>query len=168
MNEQAAPKDFVDRAREGWERSRPDLDVGSIEIMGRIGRIGALSSQRAGHGLLPAEVTRAEFDVLCTLARAESPLRASEITASTMLSGASTSKNTDRLVKRGLIERLPWERDGRVVLMRLTPQGRELVDSELPRLLRSDQEMLAGLTGKERELLAVLLRKVALSVEAIT
>lgn len=155
----------MDRARLGWARARPDLDVASIEVMGRIGRIGALASQRIARELLPAEITRAEFDVLCTLARGDGPMRASEVTAATMLSGASTTKNAERLVKRGLIERLPWERDGRVVLMQLTAQGQELVDREFPRLLTGDREMLAGLSNKEQMQLAALLRKVALTVE---
>ncbi|MEV8182354.1 MarR family transcriptional regulator [Specibacter sp. NPDC078692] len=166
MNAEAM--DFVDRARQGWGISRPELDVGSIEVMGRIGRIGALASHHAGRALQSAEITRAEFDVLCTLARGEGPLRASEVTAATMLSGASTTKNAERLVKRGLIERLPWERDGRVVLMRLTAKGEELVDREFPRFLETDAAMLAGLTVTEQAQLAALLRKVALTVEALT
>ena len=158
--------DFVDKARQGWARACPELEVSSIEVMGRIGRIGALTSHRAGRDLAPAGVTRAEFDVLCTLGRAGGPLRASEVTEATMLSGASTTKNADRLLKRGLIERLPWDRDGRVVLMKLTPLGQELVDREFPKFLQRDREMLAGLSVKEEAQLAALLRKVALTVEA--
>ncbi|WP_104109235.1 MULTISPECIES: MarR family winged helix-turn-helix transcriptional regulator [unclassified Arthrobacter] len=159
--------DFVDRARQGWESSRPDLDVASIEVMGRIGRIGALAAHHAGRALQSAEITRAEFDVMCTLARGDGPLRASEVTAATMLSSASTTKNAERLVQRGLIERLPWERDGRVVLMQLTAKGNALIDREFPRFLEADAAMLAGLTVKEQAQLATLLRKVALAVEAI-
>lgn len=133
--------------------------------MGRISRIGALAAQRAGQQLLGAKVTRAEFDVLCTLARSDGPVRASDITAATMLSGASTTKNVERLVNRGLVQRLPSEHDGRVVQMQLTDAGAALVDSEFPRLLRHDQEALAGLTAKERQQLSVLLRKVALNIE---
>lgn len=160
--------DFVDQARVGWQRVRPDLDVSSIEVMGRISRIGALASQRVEHDLAPVAVSRAEFDVLCTLARSERPLRASEVTLATMLSGASTTKNADRLAKRGLIERLPWERDGRVVLMRLTPLGEELVNREFPRFLDRDKELLAGLSGSEQAQLAALLRKVSARVEPAT
>ncbi|MDJ0315409.1 MarR family transcriptional regulator [Arthrobacter sp. H35-D1] len=158
--------DFVDKARQGWAQARPELEVSSIEVMGRIGRIGALTSHRAGRDLAPAGVTRAEFDVLCTLARAGGPMRASEVTSATMLSGASTTKNADRLLKRGLIERLHWEHDGRVVLMKLTPLGKELVDREFPKFLERDRDMLAGLSAKEEAQLAALLRKVALTVEA--
>ncbi|MCQ9165367.1 MULTISPECIES: MarR family winged helix-turn-helix transcriptional regulator [unclassified Arthrobacter] len=160
-----AAGDFVDRARAGWERSRPGLDVSSIEVMGRISRIGAQASHRVERGLAAAAVSRAEFDVLCALARSERPLRASEVTAATMLSGASTTKNVDRLARRGLVERLPWERDGRVVLMQLTALGTELVDREFPHLLDLDREALAGLDAGERELLAALLRKVSAKME---
>ncbi len=164
MDVQAAG-DFVDRAREGWAQARPGLDVSSIEVMGRITRIGALASQRVEHELAPAAVSRAEFDVLCTLARSDRPLRASEVTAATMLSGASTTKNVDRLVRRGLVERLAWERDGRVVLLRLTPAGAALVDVQFPRFLAREGELLDGLDDAERRQLAGLLRKIAERIE---
>lgn len=167
MNAQAAVADFVDRARRGWARNRPELDVSTIEVMGRISRIAALANQRVERDLAHVSVTRAEFDVLCTLARADGPLRASEVTAATMLSGASITKNTDRLVRRGLVERLPWERDGRVVLLRLTEEGQALVDVEFPKFLEGDRHVLSGLNDRERTQLAGLLRKVALRAEML-
>lgn len=156
----------MDRARQGWAKVRPELDVASIEVMGRIARIGALANHRTERHLVPEGLTRAEFDVLCTLARSGGPLRASDVTAATMLSGASTTKNAHRLAQRGLIERLPWEHDGRVVLMQLTEQGQKLIDREFPRFLERDREMLSALTAKERAQLAALLRKVAATVES--
>ncbi|WP_104089841.1 MarR family winged helix-turn-helix transcriptional regulator [Arthrobacter sp. GMC3] len=165
MRAEAEAADFVDVAREGWARTRPELDVSSIEVMGRISRIAALVTQRVEHALAPEGLTRAEFDVLCTLARAGRALRASEVTAATMLSGASTTKNADRLVKRGLIERLPWEHDGRVVLLTLTVAGVELVDALFPNFLIRDREMLAGLNAGEQAELAALLRKIAVRLE---
>lgn len=165
MGVERESEDFVDRARQGWLQQRPDLDVSSIEVMGRVARIGALANHRTERHLAPSGLTRAEFDVLCTLARSGHPMRASEVTASIMLSGASTTKNADRLVKKGLIERLPWEHDGRVVLMQLTAAGRELVDKEFPRFLERDRAMLNGLNARERAQLAGLLRKVALAAE---
>ncbi|WP_125609690.1 MarR family winged helix-turn-helix transcriptional regulator [Specibacter cremeus] len=158
-------RDFVDAARSGWALAYPDLDVSSIEVMGRITRIGALAAARVERDLAPAGVSRAEFDVLCTLARSDRPLRASEVTAATMLSGASTTKNADRLVRRGLIERLPWERDGRVVLLRLTDSGRALVGREFPRFLGRDRDLVAELTSQEKTQLAGLLRKIAARLE---
>ena len=77
MEAELASGDFVDRARREWGATRPGLDVASIEVMGRITRIAALLTQRVEHDLVPEALNRAEFDVLCTLARAARPLRAS-------------------------------------------------------------------------------------------
>lgn len=165
METEMTAGDFVDAARRGWVQNRPELDVSSIEVMGRITRIAALVTQRVEHELAPASLTRAEFDVLCTLARAGRALRASEVTAATMLSGASTTKNADRLVRRGLVERLPWERDGRVVLLTLTADGVALVDAQFPKFLDRDRELLAGLSAAEEAELAAVLRKIALKLE---
>lgn len=167
MDNFAAPGDFVDAARQGWAQARPGLDVSSIEVMGRIARIGALATQRVEQDLAPEGVTRAEFDLLCTLARSGRPLRASEVTAATMLSGASTTKNADRLARRGLIDRLPSERDGRVVLLQLTADGHALVDRAFPPFLARDNDVLAGLDARERATLAELLRKVAMNLEVM-
>ena len=164
--EHQVPSDFVDKARANWQQLRPDLEVSSIEVMGRIGRISALASVRVERQLASAELSRAEFDVLCTLARSERPLRASEVTAATMLSGASTTKITERLVKRGLVERLPSERDGRVVLTQLTQAGTEMFNLEFPEFLRRDNDLLSGLTPTEQAKLGSLLRKVALRLES--
>lgn len=65
----------------------------------------------------PAECRAPSSEVLCALARSERPLRASEVTAVTMVSGAATTKHADRLVKLGLVARERFERDGRVVLL---------------------------------------------------
>ncbi|MFQ4149160.1 MarR family transcriptional regulator [Arthrobacter sp. LAPM80] len=167
MDAKPARGDFVDRVRHGWARNWPDLDVATVEVMGRITRIAALTNQRVERDLAPVAVTRAEFDVLCTLARADSPLRASDVTAATMLSGASTTKNAERLVQRCLVERLPWELDGRVVLLQLTEQGRDLVNREFPHFLERDSQVLEGLSAKEQVQLASLLRKVALRAETV-
>lgn len=157
--------DFVDQARRGWAWVYPDLDVSSIEVIGRLSRLGAQIFARVERDLAPSGVSRAEFDILCSLARSERPLRASEVTEATMLSGASTTKQTDRLVKAGLLERLPWERDGRVVLLSLTDAGRELVEREFPRFLARDRELLAGLDDDERQVAARLLRKISATLE---
>ncbi|WP_026555581.1 MarR family winged helix-turn-helix transcriptional regulator [Arthrobacter sp. 35W] len=161
----ASDGDFVDRARRDWALVFPDVDVSPIEVVGRISRLGAQIFARVERDLAPAGVSRAEFDVLCSLARSDRPLRASEVTAATMLSGASTTKQADRLVKVGLVERLPWERDGRVVLLQLTDGGRALVEREFPRFLARDQELLAGLDEDERALAAKLLRKISARLE---
>ncbi|MFJ2666759.1 MarR family winged helix-turn-helix transcriptional regulator [Nocardia fluminea] len=158
--------DFVDGVRAEWAETYPEVDTSTIEVIGRINRISSLALHQLDRALAPKGVNRGEFDILCALARAGRPLRASEVTARTMTSGASTTKHADRLTKIGLIERLPFERDGRVVLLRLTEAGRELVDAELPSRVDRDHKLLEGLDEQERQMLASLLRQVSRNTDA--
>lgn len=157
--------DFVDHARREWTATFPDADTSPIEVLARIGRIASKANHVLDVTLAPMGVSRAEFDVLSALRRSDRPLRASEVTSVTMLSGASTTKISERLVKVGLVERRRLDRDARVVLLALTPGGRELVDRVFPIRLQRDRELLDGLDADELTSLAALLRKVALNVE---
>ncbi|MCR8896034.1 MULTISPECIES: MarR family winged helix-turn-helix transcriptional regulator [Gordonia] len=157
--------DAVDRARTEWEARYPEVDGRPIDVIGRITRISALALARFERELDPRGVTRVEYDVLSAIARADHPLRASEVTSVTGISGASTTKNVERLVKMGLVERERLERDGRVVLLSLTPEGRELVEEQFPRRLESERQMLDGLDDEEIETLIELLRRITRNVE---
>ncbi|MGC5163566.1 MarR family winged helix-turn-helix transcriptional regulator [Rhodococcus sp. DT1] len=157
--------DYVDRVRRAWEDLYPDLDLRPLDVIGRITRIGALALIRLERELEPRGIGRTEFEVLSALARSPHPLRASEVTSVTGISGASTTKHTERLAKLGLVERLRLERDGRVVLLSLTDTGRALVESELPRRVQSERLMLDGLSEDELEVLTGLLRRIARNVE---
>lgn len=157
--------DVVDQIRREWAGTFPGVDTSPIEVLARIGRISAKANHLLDGTLAPLGVSRAEFDVLSALRRAGRPLRASEVTSVTLLSGASTTKISERLVKDGLIERLRFERDGRVVLLQLTDAGAALVDRVFPIRLERDRELLDGLGPEELKTLADLLRTVASNVE---
>ncbi|MPV89214.1 MarR family transcriptional regulator [Georgenia ruanii] len=161
----AAGDDFITRLRHSWQRTLPELDTTPVELLGRINRISALSIQQLDRVLASSGVTRSEFDVLCALARSDRPLRASEVTAQTMLSGAATTKLTARLERIGLVERKKLERDGRVVLLQLTAEGQDLVEREFPRCVAHDRELLTGLDEKEQAALAALLGRISDNAE---
>ncbi|MBU8828819.1 MarR family winged helix-turn-helix transcriptional regulator [Mycolicibacterium goodii] len=152
--------DTVDRIRREWTQAYPHFDTSPIEVLGRVQRIASVCNHRLDADLARHDVNRSEFTVLSALARAERPLRASEVVSTTMLSGASITKIAESLVGRGLVVRHRSERDGRVVLLELTDAGRGVVEDEMPRRLADDEQLIAGLTATERETLAALLRKV--------
>ncbi|WP_338889544.1 MarR family winged helix-turn-helix transcriptional regulator [Rhodococcus sovatensis] len=157
--------DFVDNVRREWAEVFPDVDTSPIEVLARIARIASRANNLLEVALAPVGVSRAEFDVLSALRRADRPLRASEVTSVTLMSGASTTKISERLVGVGLLQRSKSARDARVVLLELTDAGRELVDGLFPVRLSKDRELLGGLSDDELETLAGLLRRVALNVE---
>lgn len=152
--------DTIDRVRREWADARPDLDTSAIDILGRVQRIASICNHRLDLDLDRHGVTRSEFSVLSALARADRPLRASEVVSTTLLSGASITKIADSLVRRELLVRQKSDRDGRVVLLALTDAGRAVIDNEMPRRLADDEQLIAGLSPAERETLAGLLRKV--------
>lgn len=157
--------DLVSRVRKGWQIALPDLDTSSLEVVGRIARIESISNELLEQTLADSEVSRSEFNLLCALARAPKPLRASEITAQTMRSSAATTKLTARLEKAGFIQREKLSRDARVALFSLTEKGRGLVIEQFPTCIEQERGMLSGLTDDEFSTLASLLAKVLNTAE---
>ena len=160
--------DEVDRLVDAWRRQRPDLDVGPLTVLSRIGRIARrldLARRRsfAEHGL-----EQWEFDVLAALRRAGEPfeLTPSALLRETLVSSGTMTNRVDRLLERGSVDRMPDPRDRRGVLVRLTPPGRERVDAAFDALLASERELLGGLSNTQYDELADLLRVLTLRVDA--
>ena len=116
----------------------------------------------ADHG-----ITRGIFDVLTTLRRADTPhtLAPRKIARSLLLSGAGLTSRLDRLEADKLIVRLPDPHDGRGLKVRLTPKGLRLVDRILPKLIRLEAELAAGLSARQMAQLTRLLDLWAGSVQ---
>jgi DNA-binding MarR family transcriptional regulator len=153
-------EDEVDRIVAAWRRERPDLDVGPLEVLSRVTRLARhLDRDRAaafaGHGLEPWE-----FDVLAALRRAGPPYRlsAGQLVAETLVTSGTMTNRVDRLEVRALVVRLPDPDDGRGVLVRLTEDGRALVDTAMAALLEREHALLTALDTQQRDTLATLLR----------
>lgn len=158
--------DAVDRILEQWALERPDLDASPMAVLGRIKRLsreldGALQRVFARFNL-----DRGEFDVLASLLRAGDPyqLTPRALGESMMVTSGAVTKRVDRLERIGLLAREPDPRDRRGVLVRLTPEGLELVNQAVEQHLANEEGLLAGLTRKDREQLARLLRKLGESM----
>jgi len=108
--------------------------------------------------------TLPRFDVLAMLDRVPEGLKMSELSSRLMVSNGNVTGIIDRLVKDGLVVRVPIEGDPRATLVRLTQRGREAfaemaatheawVDELFAPLGQDDieraMEMLALLRGKD-------------------
>jgi DNA-binding MarR family transcriptional regulator len=155
-------QDEVDRLIAAWRRERPDLDVEPMEVLSRVTRLArhldlARRSAFAAHAL-----ESWEFDVLSALRRAGRPYQLSpgQLLRETMVTSGTMTNRVDRLMEKGLVDRLPDPDDRRGVLVKLTRRGQARVDDALEDLLEREQSLLQGLSSDERATLANLLRTV--------
>lgn len=152
--------DGVDRLIEQWARERPDLELGPMATIGRLGRLHALASRSiaevfAGHGLQIGE-----FDVLAALRRSGEPfmMKPTDLARVLMLSPAGMTNRVDRLEAAGWIERRHDPDDRRSSLVRLTDDGRELVDRAVTDHVANEARLLEPLSPAERAALDRALR----------
>jgi len=107
--------------------------------------------------LAPLGLTFAQSRVLRILARADDPLRMSDIAARFEIAPRTATSMIDSLEAAGLVARGADPGDRRSVLVSLAPDGRELVE-RMGRLRRaSAQELFGGLDDAEQQQLLDLL-----------
>ena len=162
MSDTAPPAtDQVDDIVAAWRRERPDLDVSPLEVLSRVSRLARHLDLARRHAFDQWGLVAWEFDVLSALRRSGEPyqLSAGELVRETLVTSGTMTNRIDRLLARGMVARAPSESDRRTVLITLTAQGREAVDSALADLVTDEHELLAGLSVRERDELAGLLRR---------
>jgi DNA-binding MarR family transcriptional regulator len=160
-------EDHVDRVREQWRAVRPDIDTSPIAIVARVGRAAAYFDQAINDGMARHGLSRSSWDVLASLRRVGPPfeLCPTELYRGLMRTSGAMTNRLHRLERNGLIERAPDPGDGRGVLVRLTPEGRELVDEIAPQHLETERRLLEHLSAEEREQLETGLRRLLGSLE---
>lgn len=154
--------DRAERAVAQWNRERPDLDVSTMQVLGRLAECAlVLSRDRinplfARFGLQPGE-----FDVLATLRRSGKPyaLTPTALYEDAMISSGSMTHRIDRLEAAGLVKRSADPTDGRATRVMLTRQGVKLIDEAVGAHVQNQAEVLAALDAKEQAQLSALLAK---------
>jgi DNA-binding MarR family transcriptional regulator len=96
------------------------------------------------------DVSMKEYDVLYTLSKCPEPIRPTDLNQHVLLSQPALSRLVDRLVARGLVQRVADSRDLRTVRLSLTEDGRALQRRVGRRHARSvAQAMRSALTPAE-------------------
>jgi DNA-binding MarR family transcriptional regulator len=118
------------------------------------------------HGLLlrevrrrvPVPLTLPQFDVLAQLhRRGERGMTSGELTRELLVTAGNLTGIIERLVRMDLVGRHAVPEDRRAVRLRLTPRGRRLMRSAIPRHRRDVAALLAVLPGGELRRLRALL-----------
>jgi DNA-binding MarR family transcriptional regulator len=104
--------------------------------------------------------TLPRFDVLATLYRAERGLKMGELSRRLMVSSGNVTGIVDRLVRDGMIVRVPTEGDRRTTLVRLTGKGRTEFSVMAERHEAWINEILSALSDDEVQEMSKSLDKI--------
>lgn len=153
-------QDRSERIQAEWVRERPDLDVSTQSLIGRLHRLAlALTAELTPvfeqHGL-----GEGDFDVLAALRRAGEPYERTptELARTTMITSGAATKRIDRLEAAGLVVRRRRDDDGRGRVVALTAEGLDRIDAAFTDHIANEHRLVAGLTDADRTQLAALLR----------
>ncbi len=142
-----------------------ELDIESLHVVSNLFRAAnAVRNHMEREVLTPADLTWTAFVVLWVTwiwGSAETRVIADE----TGVSKATLSGVLTTLEKRELVRRSKSEEDGRLVLVELTPKGRQLIKRLFPRINAEETLATRLLPGGSKEDAAELLRLMVLAVE---
>lgn len=152
--------DKVDEIIRQWNRERPDLDAGPMELIGRLKRLAQHLTQQMEKTFAANGLNFASFDVLATLRRSGPPYRLSpnDLLATMMVTSGTMTNRIDQLVKSGLVERAHNPEDGRSVIISLTDKGFGVIDTAVTMHVKTQAGLVAGLTRDQQEDLNGILR----------
>jgi MarR family 2-MHQ and catechol resistance regulon transcriptional repressor len=118
-------------------------------------------SQIAERSIVDAGLGLTDFAALEALLH-KGPLTITEIQGKVLLASGSMTAAVDRLEKKGLIKRGPAASDRRAKVLRLTPEGKRVVESAFSRHAAELESAMAVLNPSEKRQLYALLKKLGL------
>jgi DNA-binding MarR family transcriptional regulator len=159
--------DAISEVLAQWSRARLGLDLGPLGAFVAVAHVYWLTTPRIERLMAEYGIKRGLFDVLTVLRRTggAEALPPRQIARSLLLSSAGLTSRLDRLEAEGFVIRGPDPHDGRGLLVRLTPNGRRLVDRILPRLIRLEAGLASALSRKQVAQLTHLLDLWAASMQ---
>lgn len=159
------PQDPIDDILDQWSEERPELDTAPLGIVVRVMTLYRSFSREATRALEPLGLELWEYDVLAALRRQGKPftLPATKLARETELSSGAMTNRIDRLEERGLVARKSDKEDRRSILVKLTTEGRKIIDEAISHRLDAARVSLGSLKASERRELADLLRRVVIN-----
>jgi MarR family transcriptional repressor of emrRAB len=145
----------------------PGMPVSKVLLTRVLLELGRTISAHFEQQIRPWGLNEVEFRVLSMLfAQPDGTAHPSDLCARTGQSPANMSRISDALVSRELITRVLSAQDRRRMVLRITPQGEELVRGLLPTLFAPLQAIFADLSEPELLQLIAQLRRVMAQLDA--
>ena len=145
-------KDLIDEVQSDWQKQRPDLDPEPMGVVLRIQALAKILGEQTAEKLQRFDLQWWQYDVLSALRRQGEPYRmtASELADSALLTTGAMTNRIDRLEDLGLVRRRNDARDGRKVLVELTPGGLRLIDDAAEARFSVAMDALDTLNARQR------------------
>ncbi|MFV0435052.1 MAG: MarR family winged helix-turn-helix transcriptional regulator [Leucobacter sp.] len=143
------------RAREAF----PQVDPLAMNLLLKLNRAASLTSYDLESAVYrPRGLTWPAFRLLLTV-WAEGPLESKAVAANCGMSRAAVSSLTNTLETQGLLERGQDARDKRKILLSLTEQGTEAVESAIQEGNQREKHWVERLTREEQLSLEAMLQR---------
>ncbi len=160
--------DLIDDIIQKWQQTDiPQSSYVGTEIIGRMVRMNAFIQQQVENNLARHNMNIGDFNLLAVLLReAPAELTPGRIQELILVSSGGLSNRMTRLEDRNLITRLPDPNDRRGVIVKLTPEGKSLIEAAAPTHLALENQFVAKLNEEDQTQLITLLKKMLLQIEA--
>lgn len=144
-----------------WRRELPGVPTSSIEVITPLWRVAKAFAEDRRRTLARLGMEPATLDLLAALRRAGPPyvLTTRDLTRATMVTAGAVSQRVERAERAGWVTRSRSRAHRRAVAVALTPAGHELVEATVRRLLAHEDDLVAGLSDRERRTLSRLLTR---------
>jgi DNA-binding MarR family transcriptional regulator len=145
--------DPIDDIRKHLTDLHPTIDTSGFAVTGRILRLAGIILRLREEHLERYDLNQGDFDVLATIRRTEGDdgVNPRRLLDSVLITSGGLTKRLDRLEHAALISRHPDPDDRRGTLVRLTTEGREVIDDALTTLLEAENDLVQTALGDEDE-----------------
>ena len=104
--------------------------------------------------------TLPRFDVMAALYRASTPMTMSALSGELLVSNGNATAVVQRLEAEGLARRTPHDRDGRVVMVSLTDEGKTAFEQQATGHRIEVDKLLAGLDAEALDTLREMIHRI--------
>ena len=136
-------------------------------IIYNIGSLYVLLNQYFSSAYKPFQLTPAKFNILFLVddMGGDKGIAQSELSDKLFVSAANITKIIDSMEKMSLVKRMPSKHDRRVNLIRITDEGRTLLDRAWPIHIYSLNSLCNDFNDEEKNMLKGLLEKLQKDVQ---
>ena len=160
-------KDRIDRLSDEWALRAANLDIKPWQVWGRITRINDIFLLKLNKILSQNDLSYSELQTLGALIVSGPPyeLNPNTISRHNLLTSGGMTNVLTRMEKKGLITRRKDARDRRGVIVSVTERGLDIFETVIVAENAIEHRLIKGLSETERTVIAVVLRKLLLSID---